>query len=142
MKNKSNEINPISVTVDSLYQQENKLIKDLEKIREIRNALSILIKYDYQLTDNEPSQIESPLAVKQYNSQSGKNTINQALETKKKIINIIQSVKSASFSEIHDSIYMGPDTKYSPNTIRQYLSELRRSNKIKFNSSSKSYSVA
>lgn len=142
MKNKSKRTTPISVSINSLDQQENRLVKDLEKIREIKDALSVLMKYDYQLTDMEPTpKISIDLNKKQLD-QSGKNTINQAASTKKKIMRVIKSEKRSSFSNIHEAVLKGPDTKYSPNTVRQYLSELKRSNKIKFDRVSKSYSVA
>jgi DNA-binding transcriptional ArsR family regulator len=142
MKNKSNRTTTISVSINSLDQQENQLVKDLEKIREIKDALSVLMKYDYQLTNMEPTpKISIDLNKKQLD-QSGKNTIYQAKDTKKKIMRVIKSEEISSFSNIHEAVLKGPDTKYSPNTVRQYLSELKRSNKIKFDKVSKSYSVA
>jgi DNA-binding transcriptional ArsR family regulator len=144
MKNKSKRTTTISVSINSLDQQENRLVKDLEKIREIKDALSVLMKYDYQLTNMEPEptpKISIDLNKKQLD-QSGKNTIYQAKDTKKKIMRVIKSEEISSFSNIHEAVLKGPDTKYSPNTVRQYLSELKRSNKIKFDKVSKSYSVA
>jgi DNA-binding transcriptional ArsR family regulator len=142
MKNKSKGTTTISVSINSLDQQENRLVKDLEKIREIKDALSVLMKYDYQLTNMEPTpKISIDLNKKQLD-QSGKNTIYQAKDTKKKIMRVIKSEEISSFSNIHEAVLKGPDTKYSPNTVRQYLSELKRSNKIKFDKVSKSYSVA
>ena len=142
MKNKSKRTTTISMSINSLDQQENRLVKDLEKIRDIKDALSVLMKYDYQLTNMEPTpRISIDLNKKQLD-QSGKNTIYQAKDTKKKIMRVIKSEEISSFSNIHEAVLKGPDTKYSPNTVRQYLSELKRSNKIKFDKVSKSYSVA
>lgn len=142
MKNKSKRTTSISVSISSLDQQETQLVKDLEKIREIKDALSILMKYDYQLTGMESSPEISDNLIKKLADQSGKNTINQAANTKKKIMKIIRSEKRSSFSNIHSSVLKGPDTRYAVNTVRQYLSELKRSKKIKFDRISKSYSVA
>lgn len=132
----------MSPSIESLNQEELKLMKDLERIQEIKHALSILMKYDYNVVEPSP---KISVKVNQLNykaDQSGKNTINQARETKKRIMKHIKSLNGTTFSDIHGSVLKGENTSYSTNTIRQYLSELTRSKKIKFNKTSKAYSIA
>jgi hypothetical protein len=144
MKNQSKSMENMTPSIESLNQEESKLMKDLERVQEIKHALSILIKYDYNVIKSTSSPKISVLVNRSGSkmNQSGKNTINQAMGTKRKIMKLIKSLNSTSFLNIHESVLKVNDSSYSKNTIRQYLSELTRSKKIRFNKSLKEYSIS
>jgi len=142
MKNQSKSVESMAPSIESLNQEESKLMKDLERVQEIKHALSILMKYDYNVVESSPKISVIVNGSRTKIDQSGKNTINQAMGTKKRIIKIIKSLNGTTFLDIHGSVLKDNNSNYSKNTIRQYLSELTRSKKIRFNKNLKEYSIA
>lgn len=143
MKNQKMSPDHFKSMMDSLDSREAKLMQQIEEIREIKNAASILIKHNYITPMMEIKQVfqTRKAKVSPDANQSGKDTINQAQMTKKRIIKHLKSNGSSDFSNIQGSILKMNNSPYSKNTIRQYLYELKKTRKVKFDRSNKSYSI-
>lgn len=143
MKNQKMSQDHFKSMMDSLDSKEAKLMQQIEEIREIKNAASILIKHNYITPLMEIKEVFQTRKAKVSSdiNQSGKDTINQAQMTKKRIIKHLKSKGSSNFSDIQGSILKMNNSPYAKNTIRQYLYELKKTRKVKFDRSNRSYSI-
>jgi hypothetical protein len=102
----------------SLTENEQTLRDELNKVSEAKKSIEMIL-YPKDRKSSRTSQ-----------NQSGKSTMLQALETKDRILNFLQSNKTASASTIVKKVKKPNGQPYTINTVRTYLSNLKKTNKI------------
>ena len=131
--------NQIKSIMNSLNLEETKLMEELERVRKIKGAVEVLIEYQMPTASSSPKSTSKEQTQKY--PQTGKNTLHQAQETKKRIVKHLKLNGSSTAMEIQSSILKKDNSNYSKNTIRQYLSELKKTKKLKFNRLDRMYSM-
>ena len=110
--------NYLSSVYESLTETAEQLLGELEKISEARKAMENILF---------PKSKKST-GVRQ--DQSGKSTLMQSPSTKAKIVEFIANNNGASVAQIQKNVKKPNGRSYAVNSIRTYLSELSKVNKI------------
>lgn len=108
----------LSNIYNSLNQAEESLFNELEKISEAKKSIEKIL---FPQAKKSTSVIQN---------QSGKSTLMQAQVTKRRIVEFIASNKGASVSQIQKNIKKSDGKPYAVNSIRTYMSELTKVNKV------------
>jgi Tfp pilus assembly major pilin PilA len=108
----------LSNIYQSLTEAENQLFNELEKISEAKKAIEKILSPKGQKSTSGTQD------------QSGKNTVMQAQLTKRKIVEFIASNKGASVAQIQKNVKKSDGKPYAANSIRTYLSELTKVNRV------------
>lgn len=102
----------------SLVESEQTLRDELSKVSEAKKSIEMIL-YPKDRKSSKPSK-----------SQSDKSTMFRAPETKDRILKFLQSNKAASVSTIAKKVKKPNGQPYSIKTVRIYLSNLEKTNKV------------